>query len=39
MQTHLCIDCGLPAEDYHHFRNGGQICDNPDGPCSCGAWH
>lgn len=21
------------------FSNGGQKCDNVDGPCSCGAWH
>ena len=20
-------------------RNGGQICDVDNGPCSCGAWH
>ena len=20
-------------------RNGGTECDNPEGPCACGAWH
>lgn len=20
-------------------RNGGTECDNPNGPCACGAWH
>ena len=35
----ICSDCGFEREDDIHFRNGGQICDNPDGPCACGAWH
>ena len=38
-EGHKCCDCGLDKEDEIHFRNGGQICDNPDGPCACGAWH
>lgn len=21
------------------FSNGGEECDNVDGPCSCGSWH
>ena len=21
------------------IRNGGTLCDNPIGPCACGAWH
>ena len=34
-----CRTCDKEPGDYIHFRNGGTICDNPDGPCSCGSWH
>ena len=34
-----CPKCGKEASDPIHLRNGGVICDNPNGPCACGAWH
>jgi len=38
-QTMKCQDCGKEADDFIHYRNGGVVCDNPDGACSCGATH
>ena len=29
----LAVDAGL------YRSNGGVLCDNLNGPCSCGAWH
>ncbi len=34
-----CSHCGLSAHRGNYFTNGGVVCDNPDGPCACGAWH
>ena len=34
-----CLSCNLSPHRGNHFRNGGVVCDNPDGPCACGAWH
>ncbi len=34
-----CSLCSLSAHRGKHFTNGGVVCDNPDGPCACGAWH
>jgi hypothetical protein len=27
------------ADPIGRRTNGGQVCDNDDGPCACGAWH
>ena len=34
-----CKICDKQMDDEIHTRNGGIICDNEDGPCTCGAWH
>ncbi len=34
-----CLECDKSAKAGNHLRNGNIICDNPQGPCSCGAWH
>jgi hypothetical protein len=36
----LCEICGCVARTPgKHFLNGGEACDNPNGPCACGGYH
>jgi len=41
MMVGACERCGKSGYDRsEHFFNGStDPCDNPTGPCACGAWH